>query len=98
MIKIKVVENENNLKEIKITGHALYDDYGKDIVCASFSSILITTLNAIERLDKDSITYDKKVSLIKILKNDETTNILINNMIDLFKQLEHDYPKNIKFY
>ena len=48
MIKISLKEENKKIKEIKIKGHAFYDDYGKDIVCAAFSSILITTVNAIE--------------------------------------------------
>lgn len=97
MIKISLKEENKKIKEIEIKGHALYDDYGKDIVCAAFSSILITTVNAIERIDKDAIFYDEKKFLLKILKDDEIINILITNMIELFHDLEHDYPKNIKF-
>ncbi len=97
MIKIKVVENENNLKEIKITGHALYDDYGKDIVCAAVSSIVITTINAIERINKDAICYEENPFFVKAIKNDKVVNELILNMISLLKELEHDYPNNIRF-
>lgn len=50
MIKIKVKKDEEIIREISINGHALYDDYGKDIVCASVSSIVITTVNAILRV------------------------------------------------
>ena len=39
---------------IKISGHANYDEKGKDIVCASVSSIVITTINAIIEIDHDS--------------------------------------------
>ena len=39
MIKVNIED-----KLITIKGHANYDDKGKDIVCASVSSIVITTL------------------------------------------------------
>ena len=97
MIKINLKKENEKTKEIKITGHALYDDYGKDIVCASVSSIVITTVNAILRIDKDAIECDGKDFTIKILKENKIVNILIENMISLLKELEHDYPKNIKF-
>lgn len=97
MIKISLKEENKKINEIKIKGHALYDDYGQDIVCAAFSSILITTVNALEKIDKKAIFVDEKKFLIKVLKDDEIVNILINNMLDLFHDLEHDYPKNIKF-
>ena len=56
MIKISIKYEENKIKEVLIKGHALYDDYGKDIVCAAVSSIVITTVNAILSINKDSIT------------------------------------------
>ena len=42
--------------------------------------------------DMDEETKDM---LIEVLKNDEITDKLINNMLDLLKSLAKDYPKNI---
>lgn len=97
MIKVSVKKENDKIREILIKGHALYDEYGKDIVCASVSSIVITTVNAIENIDKEAIFVDENGLLIKVLKDDDVTNKLIINMINLLKELEHDYPKNIKF-
>ena len=55
MIKVKVLKENDFYKEIIITGHANYDSYGKDIVCSSVSSIVVTTVNAIISLDKDAM-------------------------------------------
>ena len=76
----------------------MYDDYGKDIVCASISSIAITTVNAILRLDEKALKYREKDGflIIDVLKESEQTNTLILNMIELIKELEKEYPKNIK--
>ena len=46
MIKVKLIKDSNKVKEITIKGHALYDDFGKDIVCAAVSSTVITSVNA----------------------------------------------------
>ncbi len=92
---IKIVLDNN---KIEISGHAYYDDIGKDIVCASVSSIVITTINAILEIDEDSIFYedlDNKI-LIEILKEDKIVKKLINNMVFMLEGLEKDYPKNIK--
>ena len=93
MIKVEI---ENNKIEIK--GHANYDDYGKDIVCASVSSIVITTINAIIEFDSESIYYEDLNNriLIKKLKDDDITNKLINNMVELLEELEKSYKDNIK--
>ena len=97
MIKIKVTKKDSKISEIIIKGHSNYDDYGKDIVCASVSSITTTTVNAILKIDKDAIFYDEKVFIIKVLKSDDIVNKLLINMLELLKELENDYPRNVKF-
>ena len=93
MIKISIKEDE-----IIIKGHSGYAQEGSDIVCASVSSIAITTLNSLLRIDEDCIEYVEKDGYldIKIKKHNETIDKLINNMIDLFKELEKDYKKYIE--
>lgn len=98
MINVKVERENGKYKKIKVLGHAMYDDYGKDIVCSAVSSIVITTVNGILALDKGSLTYlvSKKGMSIDILNNDQTTQLLINNMVKLLKELEGNYPDNIE--
>ncbi len=66
MLKVKVEKNNNNFSKISLLGHADYDFYGKDIVCSSASSIMITTVNAIMMFDKTYITYEEKKDLFII--------------------------------
>lgn len=98
MINIYLKKENNHINYIKISGHANYLDFGKDIVCASVSSIAITTVNAIIMNDKYSIKYKESDGLLEIdiVKNNEFNDILINNMINMFEQLEKQYKKNIK--
>ena len=58
MIRIKIQRQENLIKEINLLGHALYDDYGKDIVCAGVSSLVQTLLVSIDSLAEDKIKYE----------------------------------------
>ena len=98
MINIYLKKENNHINYIKISGHANYLDFGKDIVCASVSSIAITTVNAIIMNDKYSIKYKESDGLLEIyiVKYNEFNDILINNMINMFEQLEKQYKKNIK--
>ena len=98
MITVKVKKKKKQYKKVTILGHALYDDYGKDIVCSACSSIVTTTVNGILSLNKESITYlvSKKGMSIDIKKDDKTTQVLIGNMINLLKELEVNYPDNIE--
>ena len=97
MIKVKFVKDNDLIKEIKIKGHADYDEYGKDIVCASVSSIVTTTVEGLLRLDKKclSVVENKNVK-ITILKHDRNIDILLENMIELLKKLEKQYKEHIK--
>ena len=97
MIRVKIEKEKAKYKKITILGHAMYDEYGKDIVCSAASSIVTTTVNGILALNKGSLSYmiSKKGLSITIKSTDETTQILIGNMISLLKELEKNYPANI---
>ena len=97
MIKVNVLVNKN-IEKVILTGHACYDDFGKDIVCSGVSSIVTTTVNAIIRFNKDYISYKEEKDKLTITINtwNEVVNNLITNMLDLLKELENDYPSNIK--
>ena len=98
MIKVEVVKENNLYKKVSIIGHAMYDDYGKDIVCSAVSSIVTTTINGILALDKDSLNYEvnEKGLFITYINEVKESQTLINNMVSLLKELEDEYPTNIK--
>ena len=93
MIKVEVKKDN-----ISILGHAMYDDYGKDIVCAAVSGIVITTVESIASIDETSIDINEMPNKLEIIinKHDNITDKLITTMINLLKELEKKYPKNIK--
>lgn len=92
MIKVNIKKDN-----ITVSGHANYDKYGKDIVCASVSSIIYTTINGILNINKDAIkVIDNKELNIQIISNDLVTKSLINNMVMLLQDLEEQYPENLK--
>jgi len=92
---IKVYINQN---KIVITGHAGYNDAGKDIVCASVSSIVITSINAALRIESNSLTYkeEKDKLTIKTISDNKNILLIIENMIAMLKELALTYKKNIK--
>lgn len=98
MIKIKINYENDFIKSFKVTGHANYDTYGKDIVCASVSSIIITSINLALKLDDASVKVTYKSGLIdaNVLKQNDVINKVFINMKDMLKELEKDYSKNIK--
>lgn len=93
MIKVKVNKNI-----IVITGHANYADYGKDIVCAACSSIVITSVNACLRIEEQSLEQkqEKNKLTIKVLSNNKAILLIIENMLAMLKELALTYKENIK--
>ena len=72
MIKVELKDNL-----ITIKGHAGYDDKGKDIVCASVSSIVITTIIfALIHLSPIRIIYAFILGLILNISYEQHKNIL----------------------
>ncbi len=93
MIKVSI---KNNI--ITITGHADFDVSGKDIVCSAASSIVITSVNLALRFDRTSVKYqeNKDKLIIEIVKSDDITTKIMENMIMMLEELASTYKKNIK--
>ena len=93
MIKVEIKNDE-----ITIKGHSGYSVEGSDIVCASVSSISITTVNALISIDEDCIEYVENDGYlnIKIKKHSDVIDKIINNMINLLRELEVKYKKYIQ--
>jgi hypothetical protein len=93
MIKAKLSKNR-----VIISGHANFNDYGKDIVCAAVSSIITASVNDIYIVNPNALNYsdDGKIITIEIIKDDDLVYKLLNNLQELLINLSEDYPKNIK--
>lgn len=93
---IKVVYNKD-FKNLKITGHAGYADKGKDIVCASASSIILSSINLAIDFNSE-VKYTDDLNKIEIINNtnDENVQKVFSNMILSLEELERQYPDNIK--
>ena len=96
MIKVRIHKKEEIIERIDCKGHAGYAEYGKDIVCASFSTMIITTINAILTFDQSAISYTDTNDLKIInIKKDNITNNLLNNLVNMIYELRDNYNKNI---
>ena len=96
MIKVRITKKDSIIENIECIGHAGYADYGKDIVCASFSTMIITTINQIINIDDSAISYTDTNDLkIVNIKKDNITNSLLNTLVELMYELRDNYDKNI---
>ena len=97
MIKV-IIKESDSINNIEISGHSGYKEIGSDIVCASVSSICITTVNGILNIDDKAIKYkeDEGYLFIEIVKHGDTIDKLIYNLIDLLEELKKQYKKHIE--
>ena len=93
MIKIKVTE-----KNISILGHAKYDEYGKDIVCASVSSIVMCSVEAIANFDTDAIDIKQSKDKLDIIINKEYNFLYILYLLCFLPTAELLCRRPVKIY
>ncbi len=97
MIHVEISKKNNKVKQIRISGHSGYETIGKDIVCAAVSSIVITSVNAILSFKKTiEVTKKDNPLEIQVISEDETTEKLISNMINMLQEVEKEYKKYIR--
>lgn len=97
MIKVKVEKEQESMKHILISGHSGYSEAGSDIVCAAVSSVVTTSVNAILSFKETiRVTDDGDTLEIYVLEHDRITDTLLENMLNLLKEIERQYQKNIK--
>ena len=82
---------------LEVSGHAEYDESGKDLVCASVSSIMFGLMNAIDALN-ENIEIKQLTNKITII-NHSNSNI-IQDYLELammqLKTIEESYGDFIK--
>ena len=98
MIQVKCSYHGKMLSSIIASGHAMYSDYGKDIVCSATSSCIITTINGILKIDPSSIAVKQSEDtiIVEVQKQNDVVLKLLENMIEMLEELEEQYPKNIR--
>ncbi|XMB87383.1 ribosomal-processing cysteine protease Prp [Mycoplasmatota bacterium WC44] len=83
----------------EMSGHAEYDESGKDIVCAAASSIAITSLKAIDKfLNKEDYVLIENDGYLKLIvkNNNDEVQLLLENLIETLQELESQFPRYIK--
>lgn len=66
MIKALFTRDANGLCSFSVSGHAMFDDYGRDIVCASVTSAVQLTANAVTEVLKVKAKVDALENEIRL--------------------------------
>lgn len=104
MTEIEILRKNGRIISYKAVGHAEYDEYGSDIVCAALSIALQFPLagfqDVLEIYPRFEISSEGLLSVeladMDLKGKEREVNTLLESMLVIVKQLSKDYPKNIK--
>lgn len=100
MIKITFQKTRaGEYREFVCDGHAGYDAYGKDIVCAAVSMLVINTVNSLEEIagEKIEVETDEAKGYIRCLFVNqpirEASKVLMDSLVLGLTHIEEEYGK-----
>ena len=97
MLKVQIAYKNNKVQSIFMKGHANSDEYGRDLVCARASAVIIGGLNNIKDIKNFKVRIlegDVKVEAIgEISEHDE---VVLETIVSGLKTLEEDNKAFIK--
>ena len=91
-------DQSSNYKQFTCSGHADYGKFGKDIICAAISMLVINTINSLEELChlKMDVTTDAEKGYIKCILPDhldEKSIVLLHALVLGLTSVESQYGK-----
>ena len=98
MITVSFFKNkDNDITGFRCIGHAGYSEYGCDIICAGVSSLVINTINSLEKFTNTKFsktkTNEKKgvidVSFDGVLDHD--AELLMRSLVLGLTEIQNDY-------
>ena len=97
MISVNVSFMGKDVKSLTVSGHANYDKYGKDIVCAGVSAVVTGGINALEnQVENIEIINKENLLGVKVINSNEYIQIVLNTILIQLETIENSYKKYIK--
>lgn len=94
MIKVTLIKENDQIIGLEVSGHALFAELGKDLICAGVSSIIVGGFNAFSDDDIDEIKLDAGYAKVRLKPNRGQE--ILHTIIVQLKTIENSYPKYIK--
>lgn len=85
-------------ERIKISGHAGYAEYGKDIVCAGVTALTQTLIQSIENLTDDKIEYRISPGKVEVEYRNlsEKSKTLVDSFFIGICLIAEEFPEHVK--
>lgn len=97
MIKVKVTYQKEIVTSLTVSGHANSGEYGKDLVCAGVSAVVVGGLNSLR--NHSDFTIDIKDGYVNVKANTLPSNpdhIVLETIVTSLLTIEQNYRKYIK--
>ncbi len=101
MIKVLIKKKQNQIINLKISGHANSDVYGRDLICAGVSTASIGTLNMLVKkgfLDNHIGTVEVNEGYINIIVDqvDDICQVVLETLETTLDTMVEDYGQFIE--
>lgn len=102
MIRVDIKrDDQNNIVEYKVTGHAGYDKRGRDIVCSAVSVLVQASIIGLTKVANVKVEYStgdgKLHCIIPPLeqRSRREANLLLDTMFYALEDISENYPGNV---
>ncbi len=98
MINVVAFAENGKYTGLKVSGHAGFDEEGKDIVCAAVSVLTMNLSNSLEQFCDDKFTVDCSDGLFYLVLHDrsEKSGVLLDSCILGLMDIGEGYSEFIK--
>ena len=98
MIDVIAFAKNGKYTGLKVSGHAGFDENGRDIVCAAVSVLTLNLANSIEQFCDDKFTVDCSDGLFYLVLHDrsEKSGVLLDSCILGLMDIGEGYSEFIK--
>lgn len=100
MTTITPIYTDNKLAGFKLDGHASFNHYGYDIVCAAISCLSINTINSLQEIahkEVDVYQGDGYIEYSLHCKPSGQSNILLESARLGYMSIAEEYPNNVTY-
>ena len=100
MITATIRKNKDEIyRGFTIEGHALFANYGKDIVCAAVSTLTVNIVNSIKLFTPTEFTFDMDEGLVRLdfdEEPDEKAKLLMDSFCLGLQGIADNYKNFLK--
>lgn len=97
MIKVQIVSKADKITKITVKGHANSAEYGKDLVCAGVSAVVVGGMNAIQNDESFKFVMEEGLVIIEAIGEVSThDDVVLETIVTGLKTIQESNKQFIK--